>query len=400
MSSKIRGVISFAVSLLSLASAGEGGGGGEATLNLSEFQRVLRTGLDNELSKIEDGSKATKAKIEQEILNIERNVHNKRRSNMRRRATSEGSIEQQELSSSKSFPTDKVWDDLMEHSWQTARTIKRDDHGGLRVTTDPEEAQPIPFLVCERGRKQQQEHSDDGEDNSVWHIIALFEKQYSESLLVSSSNDETCLILTLSALDADEVVEEYEETSMSLVVVPLLDITKIHAGTVDEVSSQGWSVPFHEQVDEIDVHNSTEALNHWERMIVVDFVPGLGGMHEEAELLDVVNNMMGDIQDMGEVGWLRSLETEEAEEFLVDESLVGVPALSDMFSLTTSLRTIDENDEADNARLTFWRDALKNGIESEHACNDMFSTLFVKPRSGYYGYDLGKINCALLVSIY
>mmetsp|Transcript_17804 Transcript_17804/g.32160 ORF Transcript_17804/g.32160 Transcript_17804/m.32160 type:complete len:153 (+) Transcript_17804:1-459(+) len=94
--------------------------------------------------------------------------------------------------------------------------------------------------------------------------------------------------------------------------------------------------------------------------------------------------MMADIQDMGEVGWLRSLDKEEAEEFVIDESLVGVPALSDMFSLTSSLRSVVN----DNARIAFWREALKNGIESEHACSEMFTTLFVKPRAGYYSYDL------------
>jgi len=137
--------------------------------------------------------------------------------------------------------------------------------------------------------------------------------------------------------------------------------------------------------------NETEAMNEWERMIVVDFVPGLGGMKEEAQLLDVVNKMMGDIQDMGEVGWLKSMGEEEAEQFLVDESLLDVPALSDMFSLTSPLRSININDKQSvgkNSRIIFWQDSFKKGIESEHACSEMFSTLFVKPRAGYYSYDL------------
>ncbi|KAL3794725.1 hypothetical protein ACHAW5_003734 [Stephanodiscus triporus] len=128
-------------------------------------------------------------------------------------------------------------------------------------------------------------------------------------------------------------------------------------------------------------------MNEWERVLSVNFVPGLGGMKEEAQLLDVVNKMMGDIQDMGEVGWLRSMRKDEAEQFLIDASLIGflhyLTCSPDL--ITAYFRNMHDND---NARIKFWHDSLKDGIESEHACSEMFSTLFVKPRSGYNGYDL------------
>ncbi|KAL7529701.1 hypothetical protein ACHAXR_003105 [Thalassiosira sp. AJA248-18] len=380
MPSKTSIIISFTLGVISFASAGEGG---DAALNLSEFQRVLRTGLDSELAKIADESQRI-AQKRAELLNRS-DIHIKRRSNVRRRTTNQdiyeeqGSLISSQSSTNPSF-SEHVWNDLVEHAWNTARTIKRDGDKGLSVTSNPEDAHPCPFLICIRGRKL---HNVDSE-SSVQDIITLFDKQYEESLLVSSSHNETCLILTTTALKTHKVMESYRG-SQSLVAVPLLDITKIHAGTIDEVSSHGWSVPFNEQPDQMQSNNmnETEAINHWERMIVVDFVPGLGGMKEEAELLDVVNHMMNDIQDMGEVGWLRSMGKETAEEYIIDESLVGVPALSDMFSLTTSLRSINNN-----PRIEFWHDSLKNGIESEHACSNMFSTLFVKPRAGYYGYDL------------
>jgi len=70
-------------------------------------------------------------------------------------------------------------------------------------------------------------------------------------------------------------------------------------------------------------------MNDWERMITVDFVPGLGGMKEESELLETVNDMMSDILDMGEVGWLKSIGmTESSQYYRIDESLVGVPRKS------------------------------------------------------------------------
>lgn len=377
----------FALGVMAYASAGEEGG--QTTLNLSEFQRVLRTSLDSELEKIVDGSHQS---VQHKRIPDSRSLHSKGRSNVRRRAVTQDSHQlndEKEKMMSAPLSTEHVWDDLMQHAWDTAGTVKRDKGSGLSVTPHPLEAHPFPFLVCIQGK----------ESDSVKDILSLFDKSSDESLLsLSSSQNESCFVLTTTAFQAYQAVENYEG-SQSLVTVPLLDISKIHAGTVDEVSSRGWSVPYHEPQDQSSSNNNnmpstkneTEAMNEWERMIVVDFVPGLGGMKEEAELLDVVNSMMGDIQDMGEVGWLKSLEKQQAEEFLVDEALLNVPALSDMFSLTSSLRSIRLNDKQSqrkNSRIEFWQEALKKGIESEHACSEMFSTLFVKPRQGYYAYDL------------
>lgn len=364
------------------ASAGLGAVGG---LNLSQFQRVLRTGLDGELAKITDGSPSI-AQTNSIHSPNRRAIDTERKSNMRRRAPSDEVYERQDSfaapqTSSPSFTEDEIWADLLLHAWNTAQTIRRDEHKGLSVTSNPLEAHPCPFLICAHGRKQP--NSDDV--TGIEDIVTIFHKKYEESLLVSSSHNETCVILTTSALQTHQIMES-PEGRQNLVALPLVDVSKIHAGTVDEVSSQGWSVPFRDEKSS-DM-NETEAINEWERIIAVDFVPGLGGMKEEAELLKVVNDMMGDIQDMGEVGWLRSMEKEEAEEYFIDESLIDVPALSDMFSLTSSLRTIKEMDVDDNARISFWNDSLRHGIQSEHGCSEMFSTLFVKPRAGYYGYDL------------
>jgi len=386
MLSTMNTIISFALCALSVASTGAKEEGALRRLGLSEFQRVLRTSLDSELVRIADGSQSSTQKAN---LPDQRNLHTERKSNVRRRAAIEDmSAELQGSPSTSESFTDIVWHGLVQHAWDRAQTIKREER--ISVTSNQEEALPCPFLVCKRGRTQQ--NSDNG--SSVQDITALFDTQYEDSVLVSSSHDETCVILTTTAPKAHQVVDNQEaienDGSESLVAVPLLDIAKIHAGTIAEVSSNGWSVPYNEHAAQkvSNNMNETEAINQWERMIVVDFAPGLGGMKEESELLAVVNNMMGDIQDMGEVGWLRSMEQEDAEEYYVDESLVGVPALSDMFSLTSSLSSINDVQRNGNARVEFWHDSMKNGIESEHACNEMFSTLFVKPRAGYYGYDL------------
>ncbi|KAL3808042.1 hypothetical protein ACHAXA_003522 [Cyclostephanos tholiformis] len=381
MISNITIIILSAAGLLSVASLSEGM---HDRLDLREFQQLLRTSLDSELVRIVDESRKAKSlgTFDQQRIHI-------RKSNVRRRANGQNNADSRDnelqLNTNPSITADNVWEDIMQHAWSKAKTIKRDGHRGLSVTEHSLEAHPCPFLVC--GRKQH-----DSDRNGIQHIVALFGKQFDQSVTISSSHNETCLILTTTAHKVQQVLNSYEGRG-SLVAVPLLDISKIHYGTIDEVSSQGWAVPFRERQGRLpdkksSTKNETEAINDWERVISVNFAPGLGGMKEEAQLLDVVNKMMGDIQDMGEVGWLRSMRDDEAEQFLIDESLIGVPALSDMFSLTSSLRIISNTYENGNARIKFWHDSLKDGIESEHACSEMFTTLFVKPQTGYNGYDL------------
>jgi hypothetical protein len=162
----------------------------------------------------------------------------------------------------------------------------------------------------------------------------------------------------------------------------LPDVSKIHSGTIDEVLSKGWSVPFmHES--ERKKSNATELINHWERMIIVDFTPEVGGMKEESELLEVVNIITNDIQDMAEVGWYRKMDKEEKQKYSLDERTIDIPSLSDVFSLTAITTA-----ESDNQRIRFWREVFKKGMESKHVCSTMFSTLFVRARGGYYSFEL------------
>ena len=371
MSSSANSLLVGILSFLAVA-AGEGG---HTTIKLSDFQRVLQSSLDNELAKLADQNNNVAANLPNQ-----RNLHSKRKSNMRRKASNVDVDDVQSLQESSdgmsSFSTEGMWVNLIEHSWNAAQTIKRDER--LSITSNPEETQPTPFLICTpRGLRH------NGID-TVQSILGTFDKHY-DSVVVSSSLDETCIVVTTTALQARQALDK----DQTLVTMPLIDISKIHSGTIDEVSSQGWSVPYHQpkESSQQERKNETESMNNWERIISVDFVPGLGGMKEESQILKVVNDMMGDIQDMAEVGWLRSIGKEEAEQYMIAESLVGVPALSDLFSLTSTSVTKVTGDEG-NTRVAFWHDAFKNGIQAEHACSDMFSTLFVKPRAGYFGYDL------------
>lgn len=363
--------------LLSFGSAENG-----PAMSLSEFQSLLRTGLDNELVKIIADKTPSANTVNPSGLERKPDTRYHVR---RRRTIIQDSLHEHDLETyNNPSSSDFVWNELVHHAQNMARTISRGRHGGLAITDNPNEAHPFPYVVCAHGRKD-----NSSDSSSIDDMLAIFDKQYGEASLISSSHTETCLILTTTALNVQKVLGGYERR-YSFVALPLLDIAKVHYGTIDEVSSQGWSVPFWAPDDQLNDEsyskNATEALDNWERVIEVNFGPGLGGMKEESQLLSLVNEMMGDIQDMGEVGWLRSLDKDAAEKYLIHESLTCVPAISDAFSLTSSLHAINENNS--NARITFWQDSFRNGIEAEHACSEMFSTLFVKPKAGYYGYDV------------
>ena len=357
-------------------------------LKLHEFTQIMRTGLDSELAKIIHDSPRNANAIAIYPYDDTRSMHVKR-SNVRRRRMS---IHDDTITDDNSQPVssiaEQVWEDITQHSWNKAKSIQRYGHGGLSTTNNLKDAHPCPFLVCTRGHHLVR--------NSVKDTLAMFDidEDDDQYVIVSSSSDEICFILSTTAHTAQHVVMDNNvEGSQRLVVMPVADISKIHVETMDVVTSQGWTVPFHEQQRRVrndeSTKNQTETMNDWERILVVDFAPGLGGMKEEAQLLEVVNKMMGDVQDMGEVGWLTSMQKDEAEQFLVNEPIHHVPALSDMFSLTSSiLPVLSTMREDDNARIQFWHVSFRNGLESEHACSEMFTTLFVKPRSDYFGFDI------------
>jgi hypothetical protein len=339
----------------------------ERSLSLEDFQSVLRSSLDNELDKITDERIATALETA--------SIHAKSKTLMRRRAYFQNRDEDvikstalSDRSSAHVYTSEDIWDDIIEHSWRLADTIKRGEGSSLtRAIYTDGETLPLPFLVCGEG---QLDFND---------IVASFNKLEDDVIHVSSSHKTLCLVLSANSVKFREVIDSF---AGRLVGVPLPDVSKIHSGTIDEVLSKGWSVPFmHES--ERKKSNATELINHWERMIIVDFTPEVGGMKEESELLEVVNIITNDIQDMAEVGWYRKMDKEEKQKYSLDERTIDIPSLSDVFSLTAITTA-----ESDNQRIRFWREVFKKGMESKHVCSTMFSTLFVRARGGYYSFEL------------
>ena len=207
-----------------------------------------------------------------------------------------------------------------------------------------------------------------------------------------------CVILTTTSTWALDAMDSNRDISAQ----PLVDIMKISPGTIESVTSPAWQVPFQDvqdapQVGAVMGKNSSDVANiqHWERTLTISLVPGLE-IHEEADLLELVNTMMRDVQKMSEVGWLLRQEDEDSdsrEQYLMEHSLVGVPPLFEMFSLTSSSIKYQQDGEEEqrhefnkNDRLDFWDKSLENGLESTHACSSLFSTLLVD--TAYSSYDI------------
>ncbi|KAL7513010.1 hypothetical protein ACHAXN_010434 [Cyclotella atomus] len=359
-------------------------------LSLADVQRLLRTDLDNELDKIAHDDTASLQTVLQ--LSATGKLHSRQHFNVRRRSldwneNSAGNSERNAAAaSSTEITVDIIWNNLVQHAWKIAKSMHRTSIGSLVQTADSEdEAISCPFLICAMDEIGQNSHRTD----NYKQLIAAFNKEYEESLLVKSAHNETCGIVTLNPSDAQRGIASYEG-QQHVIAMPLVDIMKIQSGTLDEVSSIGWSVPYANNTSAVSSSSSknvTERLGLWERIIVVDFAPGVGGMREESQLLDVVNSIVSDIQDIGEVGWLHRLNEQERQSYQVDKSVASVPTLSEMFSLTATMNEI-EGHQSNNTRIAFWNQAFERGIESEHSCSEMFSTLFVKPRSGYFGFDM------------
>lgn len=358
----------YVVISYTLSSAAQQSFSAQISLSLEDFQTVLRSNIDNELDKISD----EKVSTAQETTNI----HVKSRTLMRRRSSIQRGVKEEPSKTKQSdhvhtYTQEDIWGNIVQHAWKVADTTKRDEGDNLARTSYADTTLPIPFLVCGH-----EEHSVIVDFND---IAASFHTLEEEALLISSSNERTCLILSTQSTQAREVIDSFEG---SLIAIPLPDVTKIHSGTIDEVLSKGWSVPFRQE-SETTKSNATALMNHWERVIVVDFAPNIGGMKEESDLLDVVNIIMNDLQDLGEVGWYQKMDEDEKQKYSLDESTIDIPSLSDLFSLTAITNATPEN-----PRIRFWRDVFKNGIESSHVCSSMFSTLFVKASNGHYSFEL------------
>lgn len=256
--------------------------------------------------------------------------------------------EHQERDASPYKKVENLWRKIIQHSWAKL------DRGSSRQ----------PFVTCTQSKRAHE----------------LLVGRRPDDAPVSSSQ---CRIQTLAVPRARELYDNND-----FAICPLIDIAKFNHSTIIQVSSNEWVPPFLEpdkaRDDDFSTRNRTELASRWERIITVDFVPGVE-IATESKLLKVVNSMIDEIQDQAESGWFNRLDDREKVDYVIDESLRDTPALNTLFSLTNSSLF---SSHSSNRRTDFWDTALSTGMESEGGCRDMFKTLFVKPRAGYKSYEL------------
>lgn len=380
------------------------GGGTSIGLPLDVFQRVLHTSLDKELELIAMSGRKTEVISERHPVNL---------SQLQEFATKPYSIRRRGISSlstaSKAYSPEQIWIHLLNHAWRSAESITRIDNNEPssltlipyehRSSSSPYDQHSCPFLLC----------SNSGADAS-----SFFEEDDQSFLrritIISGGN--YCVVLTATSNWARQAME----LNHDIIAQPLVDVMKIASGTIESVTSPAWRVPFQDLSNSVpqessmmsNTNSSEDSIailqNHWERTLTIDLVPGLE-VHEEDDIWKLVGTIIHDIQSMSEVGWLMRQppnnnddreDQDWQEQYLMDHSLVGVPSLSEMFSLTTSscIKTHHHQDKHHyhnepsnkNDRLAFWDASLANGLESQHACTSLFATLFVDP------HDNSKYN--------
>lgn len=342
----------FAVASASATSSADG----------SEAQRILHvawpspSGLDDEVIKIVQGSARPENDDQDLLLPYQKGRcggdnggtdANAKRGNLRRRTDR-----------TVSYSPELVRTHLLNTTWDFVQAIQF----------------PAPFLLCAR------------EANVFVDLFeganrTFFELPQETSSFPGMANDIKCFGSSITAEFAREIRDKQD---MAL-VQPVVDIMKFEHGLIAAVTSRGWSVPYDGPLDAmpddaVKPTNSTYAKgNQWERVISVYLVPGLSIFEVDA-LLQAVEAIMAAVQDMAEIGWLDRQEvSEERRQYVVAKSsLEGVHSLTDRFSITSIVQK-DRGFAEGNERIAFWDTSFSNGLEADHACREMFSTLAVHP---------------------
>ena len=156
----------------------------------------------------------------------------------------------------------------MEHAWRVAD-----------ASCSSEEDNLCPFLLCSSSTTQ------DIKSillESKHHVVGSSQQQQQESMMIAShpslNNDNgNCVVMQTTTKWARRFItsnsdnQEYDD----IMVQPLLDIMKVHPGTIDIITSSGWKVPFRHTSDNNDYdvqssttlplqHNASETIQNWE----------------------------------------------------------------------------------------------------------------------------------------
>ena len=185
--------------------------------------------------------------------------------------TTSSSSSKNNNSKKSSSESEYIWESLMEHAWRVA-----DASCSSEVNS---EVNLCPFLLCSSSTTQ------DIKSillESKHHVVGSSQQQQQESMMIAShpslNNDNgNCVVMQTTTKWARRFItsnsdnQEYDD----IMVQPLLDIMKVHPGTIDIITSSGWKVPFRHTSDNNDYdvqssatlplqHNASETIQNWE----------------------------------------------------------------------------------------------------------------------------------------
>ena len=156
-------------------------------ITLDEFQGLLFTHVDNEVSELDDET---------------------------------GSI-------NRAAGADSIWSGLVQHGWDIATSTSNDEVVVDNVVRRSNEKQSS-FLVCARGGNMS------GYER-LQSVLNGFGVDSSATLVVSNLQEETCRFVTTAASKALSLADQVMD-GLTFAIIPVFDMMKISLGTIEEVS--------------------------------------------------------------------------------------------------------------------------------------------------------------------
>jgi len=339
-------------------------------ISLAEFQSLLFTHVNNEVSEVDDET---------------------------------GSI-------NRAAEADSIWSGLVQHGWDMATStsnnaveIDRVDEQSSAPTAVAEE-KLSSFLVCARG-------GDVSGYERLQPVLKGFGVDLSATMVVSNLQDETCRFVTTDASKALSLEGKVVD-GLTFAIIPAFDMMKISLGTIEEVSSERWAIPPSSSNNNralAVLSNGTwhgENSNDWERSIMVGLAPGIGSK-SDIECKTIAGAIIADVKVMAEEGSRRrrrQLQESSSTSFnlrggtkQIETADIGDDSdnisSSSTFSITDAFSaTSDRFNNANRRNLIestsdVWSRAIDRGLESHHMCSSMFDDIEIRLRHGNKGFE-------------
>ena len=332
-----------------------------AGITLDEFQGLLFTHVNNEVSEVDDETGST----------------------------------------NRAAGADIIWSGLVQHGWDMATsTTSNDDEIVVDEVAERSSAQTAAaeekqssFLVCARGGNMS------GYER-LQPVLKGFGVDISATMVVSNLSDETCRFVTTAASKALSLAGKVVD-GLTFAIIPVFDMMKISLGTIDEVSSERWAIPPSSS-------NNNRALavlsngtwqdddsNDWDRSIMVGLAPGVGGK-SDLECETIAGAIIADIKVMAEEGLRRrrrQLQGVSSTTSSVNlrggtkQTPTSGLSVSDAFSATSARFDNPNHRHLLDSTSNVWSRALERGLESHHMCASMFDDIDIRLRHGNKGFE-------------